>query len=62
LLAGRGWGPGGEMNQALYAHMNNKRKMEKKKKKKFACCVRSPGPDCIPEILSSLQAFYTTVC
>jgi hypothetical protein len=22
------------MNQALYAHMNNKRKMEKKKKKK----------------------------
>jgi hypothetical protein len=25
------WGQGGEMNQALYAHMNNKRKMEKKK-------------------------------
>jgi hypothetical protein len=24
---------GGEMNQALYAHMNNKRKMKKKKKK-----------------------------
>jgi hypothetical protein len=23
----------GEMNQALYAHMNNKRKMTKKKKK-----------------------------
>jgi hypothetical protein len=23
------------MNQALYAHMNNKRKMEKKKKKKY---------------------------
>jgi hypothetical protein len=23
------------MNQALYAHMNNKRKMKKKKKKKF---------------------------
>jgi hypothetical protein len=22
----RGWGQGGEMNQALYAHMNNKRK------------------------------------
>jgi hypothetical protein len=22
---------GGEMNQALYAHMNNKRKMKKKK-------------------------------
>jgi hypothetical protein len=21
-----GWGQGGEMNQALYAHMNNKRK------------------------------------
>jgi hypothetical protein len=27
------WGQGGEMNQALYAHMNNKRKMKKKKKK-----------------------------
>jgi hypothetical protein len=28
---GRGWGQGGEINQALYAHMNNKRKMKKKK-------------------------------
>jgi hypothetical protein len=27
-------GAGGEMNQALYAHMNNKRKMKKKKNKK----------------------------
>jgi hypothetical protein len=27
-----GWGQGGEMNQALYAHMNNKRKMKKKNK------------------------------
>jgi hypothetical protein len=26
-------GAGGEMNQALYAHMNNKRKMKKKNKK-----------------------------
>jgi plasmid rolling circle replication initiator protein Rep len=26
-------GAGGEMNQALYAHMNNKRKMKKKKQK-----------------------------
>jgi hypothetical protein len=25
-----GWGHGGEMNQALYAHMNNKRKNKKK--------------------------------
>jgi hypothetical protein len=25
-----GWGQGGELNQALYAHMNNKRKMKKK--------------------------------
>jgi hypothetical protein len=24
------------MNQALYAHMNNKRKMKKKKEKRFA--------------------------
>jgi hypothetical protein len=34
-----GWGQGGEINQALYAHMNNKRKMKKKKKKE----------PCIPE-------------
>jgi hypothetical protein len=27
-----GVGSGGEINQALYAHMNNKRKMKKKKK------------------------------
>jgi hypothetical protein len=27
----RGWGQGEEMNQALYAHMNDKRKMKKKK-------------------------------
>jgi hypothetical protein len=27
-----GGAPGGEMNQALYAHMNNKRKMKKIKK------------------------------
>jgi hypothetical protein len=27
------WGQGGEMNQALYAHMNNKRKMKKEKKR-----------------------------
>jgi L-amino acid N-acyltransferase YncA len=26
----RGWGQGGEINQALYAHMNNKRKKSKK--------------------------------
>jgi hypothetical protein len=26
-----GWGQGVEINQALYAHMNNKRKIEKKK-------------------------------
>jgi hypothetical protein len=33
-----GVGAGGEMNQALYAHMNNKRKRKKKermRKKKF---------------------------
>jgi hypothetical protein len=28
-VGGRGWGQGGEMNQALYAHMNNKRKRKK---------------------------------
>jgi hypothetical protein len=26
FFKGRGWGQGGEMTQALYAHMNNKRK------------------------------------
>jgi hypothetical protein len=26
---GGGWGHGGEMSQALYAHMNNKRKKDK---------------------------------
>jgi hypothetical protein len=31
-VGGKGWGrQGGEMTQALYAHMNNKRKMKKKK-------------------------------
>jgi hypothetical protein len=30
------------MNQALYAHMNNKRKMKKKKKNPQAC-ARSDG-------------------
>jgi hypothetical protein len=29
---GGGGGQGGEMNQALYAHMNNKTKMKKKKR------------------------------
>jgi hypothetical protein len=29
-----GWGQGGEMTQALYAHMNNKT-IKKRKKKKF---------------------------
>jgi hypothetical protein len=27
-VGGKGGGQGGEMNQALYAHMNNKRKMK----------------------------------
>jgi hypothetical protein len=31
-MEGRGWGQGGEMTQALYAHMNNKRKKKKGKK------------------------------
>jgi hypothetical protein len=33
-VQGRGWGQGGEMNQALYAHMNNKRKKKKERKNK----------------------------
>jgi hypothetical protein len=35
---GRRWGQGGEMNQALYAHMNNKRKMKKKKESENSMC------------------------
>jgi hypothetical protein len=30
VFLGGGGGRGGEINQALYAHMNNKRKMKKK--------------------------------
>jgi hypothetical protein len=30
---GRGWGHGGEMTQALYAHMNNKTIKKKRKEK-----------------------------
>jgi hypothetical protein len=30
LVLSLDWGQGGEMNQALYAHMNNKRKRKKK--------------------------------
>jgi hypothetical protein len=33
------------MNQALYAHMNNKRKM-KKKKKKSKTGISGPAPIC----------------
>jgi hypothetical protein len=33
---GRGWGQGGEMKQALYAHMNNQKINKKIKKKKKA--------------------------
>jgi hypothetical protein len=33
---GGGWGQGGEMTQALYAHMNNK---IKKKKEKSLCRI-----------------------
>jgi hypothetical protein len=33
-----GVGAGGEMNQALYAHMNNKRKRKKKKKERNKFC------------------------
>jgi hypothetical protein len=39
---GRGWGQWGEMNQALYAHMNNKRKMKKKKKEIYHLSHCSP--------------------
>jgi hypothetical protein len=30
---GKGWGQGGEITQALYAHMNNKKKIKKR-----VCC------------------------
>jgi hypothetical protein len=34
---GGGGAPGGEMTQALYAHMNNKRKMKKNPKNEATC-------------------------
>jgi hypothetical protein len=34
-----GLGAGGEMNQALYAHMNNKRKFKKKKNIFVVYCI-----------------------
>jgi hypothetical protein len=34
LKDGRGWGQGEEMTQALYAHMNNKRKKNPTQKNK----------------------------
>jgi hypothetical protein len=37
-VVSEGVGQGGEMTQALYAHMNNKRKMKKKKKKEIGSC------------------------
>jgi hypothetical protein len=40
---GAGGGRWGEMNQALYAHMNNKRKMKKKK-------IQFPVPNFSPPV------------
>jgi hypothetical protein len=41
---GRGWGQGGEMTQALYAHMNNKTiKIKKKKRKQQQMLMRIQG-------------------
>jgi hypothetical protein len=37
VVGGGGGALGGEINQALYAHMNNKRKMKKKKERNTAC-------------------------
>jgi hypothetical protein len=37
------WGQGGEMTQALYAHMNNKRKNKFKKFKKIKIKRRFPN-------------------
>jgi hypothetical protein len=42
-----GWGQGGEMNQALYAHIKNKRKMKKKKKNKVQGWAQSQKFTCI---------------
>jgi hypothetical protein len=36
---GRGWGQGGEMTQALYAHMNNKIIKKRKMLEKFDILV-----------------------
>jgi hypothetical protein len=47
-------GAGGEMNQALYAHMNNKRQMRKKKKKAKRISVTSQ--------ISAIEILQLTFC
>jgi hypothetical protein len=44
-----GWGQGGEMNQSLYAHMNNKRKMKKKRIKSILSWRHSSEIDHFPK-------------
>jgi hypothetical protein len=41
---------GGEINQALYAHMNNKRKMKKKKTDPGLCAFPSPDMSSLRKI------------
>jgi hypothetical protein len=47
-------GVGGEMNQALYAHMNNKRKMKKKKKD----LSHQDYKNIHPSFLTTFYSFY----
>jgi hypothetical protein len=48
------------MNQALYAHMNNKRKMKKKKKKEGGVVVVHVG-SCL-SVNKDISLFYAYCC
>jgi hypothetical protein len=50
-----GWGQGGEMNQALYAHMNNKRKMKKKKNVSFGYPVLAYVGNVFPGAMDKVE-------
>jgi mevalonate kinase len=58
VLVGGG-APGGEMNQALYAYMNNKRKMKIKKKKKKIELVFERNTSCIDNFQMYKGSFFS---
>jgi hypothetical protein len=54
----RGWGQEGEMTQALYAHMNNKKIKIKKKKRKINQKKKSHFP--FPSVANILSIYGNT--